>query len=65
MCLKGNLVGVHFRPPVVYVLTTNRSIHLLNPGDDDEDLLVPDFKLDLENVQQIMVSFREFYVEFS
>lgn len=35
ICLKGDLIGVHHRPPMVYVVITSSCLYFLNPIHDE------------------------------
>lgn len=55
LCFKGNLFGVHHRPPLVYLLITNRGIYLMNHVHESR-LFALDIRIEFEQLRHIIVS---------
>ena len=53
---RGNLSGIHFRPPIAYALITERSFYLLNIV-YERNLFSLEQKVDLAAIDHILVSF--------
>lgn len=55
MCYKGGLVGVHHRPPLVFVVITSKAIYLLNHVYESY-LFTLELRISYEEIKDIVVS---------
>ena len=60
LCFKGNLYGVHHRPPLVYLLLTNRGIYLMNHVHESR-LFTLDVRIEFPQLRHIIVSKRRMF----
>lgn len=56
MCYKGGLVGVHHRPPLVFVVITSKAIYLCDHVHESH-LFSLELRINLEDIKDIVVSF--------
>ena len=55
MCYKGGLVGVHHRPPLVFVVITSKAIYLCDHVHESH-LFSLELRINLEDIKDIVVS---------
>jgi hypothetical protein len=54
MCFKGSLFGVHHRPPLVFVMLTNRGIYLMNHV-HESNLFTLEVKIGYDQIRHIIL----------
>lgn len=55
LCFKGDLYGVHHRPPLVYLLITDRRLYLMNHVHESR-LFTLETKIQLSHLRHVTVS---------
>lgn len=54
MCFKGSLLGVHHRPPLVFLMLTNRGIYLMNHVHESQ-LFTLEVKIEYDQIRHIIL----------
>ena len=51
ICLKGDLIGVHHRPPIVYLVITSNCLYFLNPVHEHHTIFNLDHSVKLSQIK--------------